>query len=146
MEESQLISFRERIRLNLLSAMKSANMNQVQLAERLGISKGTVNNWAKGNNSPDVDMVPQICRVLGISISTLYNPLPFEPEEMIKEEKKSIPEDTNRLNDAELHLVSLYRELNQEGQEKLLDLADDLVSSGKYIKSDSTKLDKARGA
>lgn len=75
------ISLRERIRLNLLSSMERANINQVQLAEKLGISKGTVNNWARGNNSPDVDMVPKICKVLGISILDLYSPTKLEPQE-----------------------------------------------------------------
>lgn len=74
MSESQKISLRERIRLNLNSAMEKAGINQVQLADKLGISKGTVNNWARGNNSPDVDMVPKICDVLGISIVEFYSP------------------------------------------------------------------------
>ena len=73
MDELHEISLRERIRLNLISAMKRADVNQVQLAEKLGISKGTVNNWARGNNSPDVDMVPKICNVLGISILDLFS-------------------------------------------------------------------------
>ena len=62
------ISLRERIRLNLVSFMGAADINQVQLAEKLGVSKGTVNNWVRGNNSPDVDMVPKICKVLDVSI------------------------------------------------------------------------------
>lgn len=37
-------------------------------------------------------------------------------------------------------LVSLADELNEEGQERLLDYADDLVSSGKYKKYDSSQL------
>lgn len=64
----------------------------------------------------------------------------------VKENKKIPPLEQGGLSEAELHLISLYRELNQEGQEKLLDYADDLIMSKKYIKSDSTKLDKARGA
>lgn len=68
MEQNRTISLRERIRLNLVAAMENAGINQVQLAEKLNISKGTVNNWTRGNNSPDVDMVPKICEVLGISI------------------------------------------------------------------------------
>lgn len=126
------ISLRERIRLNLLSSMEQANINQVQLAEKLGISKGTVNNWARGNNSPDVDMVPKICKVLGISVLDLYSPTKFEPQEG----KKNAPLYSSR---AEKQLITLHRKLNSEGQEKLLDYADDLVSSGKYIKSDPKK-------
>jgi transcriptional regulator with XRE-family HTH domain len=42
----------------------------------------------------------------------------------------------------EAELVTLYRKLNQEGQEKLVEYADDLVSSGKYIKNDPSVLDQ----
>ena len=69
------ISLRERIRLNLVAAMEKAGINQVQLAKKLGISKGTVNNWIRGNNSPDVDIVPDICSVLEISIIELFSSL-----------------------------------------------------------------------
>ena len=57
METGRTISLRERIRINLVTAMENAGINQVQLADKLNISKGTVNNWTRGNNSPDVDMV-----------------------------------------------------------------------------------------
>lgn len=40
------------------------------------------------------------------------------------------------------HMIALYRELNHEGREKLIDYADDLVASGKYIKSDPDNLGK----
>ncbi|WP_160637401.1 XRE family transcriptional regulator [Pseudoflavonifractor sp. 60] len=73
MEELTEISLRERIRLNLVFAMERANINQVNLADKLGISKGTVNNWVRGNNSPDVDMVPKICKVLKITIKDFYS-------------------------------------------------------------------------
>ena len=78
MSRSNEISLWERIRLNLVHAMEKEKISQVQLAERLGISKGTVNNWTRGNNSPDVDMVPKICQVLGISIVSLYSPAESE--------------------------------------------------------------------
>lgn len=46
----------------------------------------------------------------------------------------------------EAQMLSLYRELNIEGQEKLLDYADDLVSSGKYIKSSQDNLEHKKMA
>ncbi len=79
MEELTEISLRERMRLNLVFAMEKANINQVNLADKLGISKGTVNNWVRGNNSPDVDMVPKICKVLNISVLDLYSSARYEP-------------------------------------------------------------------
>lgn len=84
MGETHGISLRKRIRINLVAAMNQANINQVQLAKKLGISKGTVNNWARGNNSPDVDMVPKICKVLSIPILDLYSPTTLESQKNIK--------------------------------------------------------------
>lgn len=117
MDEAHGISLRERIRINLISAMESANINQVQLAEKLGISKGTVNNWARGNNSPDVDMVPKICDVLGISVLDLYSPTKFEPQENAK---KRAPVQDGGLNKEELTLVELFRRVPQEQRRAML--------------------------
>lgn len=111
MDEAHGISLRERIRINLISAMESANINQVQLAEKLGISKGTVNNWARGNNSPDVDMVPKICDVLGISVLDLYSPTKFESQENAKKEPSA---QVGGLSKEEFALVELFRRVPQE--------------------------------
>ena len=54
---------------------------------------------------------------------------------------KKLP-DTAEAVPGEDHMIALYRELNHEGQEKLIDYADDVVASGKYIKSDSDSLGK----
>lgn len=35
------------------------------------------------------------------------------------------------------HLLTIYNQLNDEGQEKLVDYAEDLSASGRYIKTDS---------
>ena len=43
-------------------------------------------------------------------------------------------------------LADMYRSLNEEGREKLLDYADDLLSSGKYIKTGEDQLDKEKDA
>ena len=97
--------------------MESANINQVQLAEKLGISKGTVNNWARGNNSPDVDMVPKICDVLGISVLDLYSPTKFEPQENAKKEP---PAQDGGLSKEEFTLIELFRRVPQEQRRAML--------------------------
>ena len=43
-------------------------------------------------------------------------------------------------------LIRNFDQLNQEGQERLVETSDDMVSSGKYIKSDKNQLGKAQGA
>lgn len=123
MEELNEISLRERIRLNLVSYMESADINQVQLAEKLGISKGTVNNWARGNNSPDVDMVPKICKILGISIPDLYAPTKYEVHEI--QNFKKAPS----LSDEAMKLAEDYDgRMDDRGRETVRGVADLEVS------------------
>lgn len=43
-------------------------------------------------------------------------------------------------------LLSNFDQLNQEGQEKLVDTSDDLVKTGKYIKSNPDKLGNKKDA
>ena len=46
----------------------------------------------------------------------------------------------DQLTASEQALLSDFRQLNEEGQEKILDYARDLVSSGRYIKIDQPGL------
>lgn len=141
MAELHEISLRERIRLNLLSAMDRANINQVQLAEKLGISKGTVNNWARGNNSPDVDMVPKICNVLGISILDLYTSNESEKSKTLLKNSPSADESAPG-EELQREIIRLAGKLSPEQTDLFLALlrltaarnqglpAADLVSAG----------------
>lgn len=50
------------------------------------------------------------------------------------------PEGEGRLPDDERRLLALFHQLNREGRERLVEIADDMVSSGKYIKTDPSTL------
>lgn len=104
------MSFRERMRLNLVSAMKTAGLNQVQLADKLGIKKGTVNNWVRGHNSPDVEMVPKICDALGISIQALFAPADNAASSQANKDPFSL--DSN----VEIVHMKKYRALDERGR------------------------------
>ncbi|MBD5162953.1 MAG: helix-turn-helix transcriptional regulator [Oscillibacter sp.] len=126
MSELHEISLRERIRLNLISAMKKADINQVQLAEKLGISKGTVNNWARGNNSPDVDIVPKICDVLGISILDL-----FSAGSCIKNRNSPSTDEAALGDEQGKSVMTLVSELTADQQEFLLAWLKTTIELGK---------------
>lgn len=123
--------------LDKLREMKeAADLTTHEIAFLSKIPEPTLEKiFAGTTKDPKLETMRQLVHFLGYTLDDLEDrPLPVK-----------IPEGIG-INEAELSLVALYRQLNQEGQEKLLDLADDLVSSGKYIKSDSGKLGKAQGA
>lgn len=125
-------NMREIIRSNLERYLSESGYTQKEFAEKLGVSKSSVTNWVKGKNSPDVDLVVPICKLLNITIKDFYSdssPANLEPQEDVSNIKKA----PLYSSEAEEQLIALHRKLNSEGQEKLLDYADDLVASGKYI-------------
>ena len=62
---------RQRIATNMRTIAKAKGIRQVAIAEACGVSKGAVSNWFKGTNSIDVDFIPIIAGVLGVSIDVL---------------------------------------------------------------------------
>ncbi len=128
MTHTSNISLRERIRLNLVAAMEKANLNQVELAERLNISKGTVNNWIRGNNSPDVDTVPQICAVLNISISDFYAPTPLEADFSSYQGKKSPFSGEDGPGEQVLRIMNLLPSLSDEQKDFLIALLEIVIA------------------
>lgn len=50
---------------------KAHNFSQVQLAERLGVSKQTISNWENNNILPSIDMLIRISRFFSVSTDYL---------------------------------------------------------------------------
>lgn len=48
-----------------------SGMSQVQLAERLGITKSAVNAWETGTNSPSLSYIIRLAQVFGVSTDYL---------------------------------------------------------------------------
>ncbi|MDE7298237.1 MAG: helix-turn-helix domain-containing protein [Lachnospiraceae bacterium] len=50
---------------------KKANMTQMELADRLGISYQAVSNWERGNSMPDISKLPELASMFEITIDEL---------------------------------------------------------------------------
>ncbi len=48
-----------------------SGMSQVQLAERLGITKSAVNAWEMGTNSPSLSYIIRLAQIFGVSTDYL---------------------------------------------------------------------------
>ena len=51
--------------------LEKEGMTQVELAEKLGVSKTSVGNWVNGVKSPRMDKVDQMCKIFGCRRSDL---------------------------------------------------------------------------
>ena len=109
---------------NLRYLRKKYNMTQEYLADKLGYkSFTTIQKWESGISEPSISTVRTIADMFNVTMNQLINEDIAEP-----------PEAPAGIAGDEQVLLGFYRELNDEGKEKLVDYADDLCSSGKYKK------------
>lgn len=52
---------------------KENNMTQSELAEKLGITDRAVSKWERGLCLPDAGTIPELCKILDISINDLFS-------------------------------------------------------------------------
>ena len=90
-----------------------------------GITHGSFYAWETRGNIPSGDIVKKLADRLKTTSSFLLG----ETDNPINTLE---PDPSNVINLHEKKLMENYRTLNQEGQEKVLDITDDLVKSGKY--------------
>ena len=57
--------------IRLKECLKDAKMSQVELAAKINMSQGVVNNYCTGKREPSLDVLIAICKVLGESADYL---------------------------------------------------------------------------
>ena len=50
---------------------KEKGLTQEELAAKLGVSSQAVSKWENDASCPDISLLPQLCRILGISVDEL---------------------------------------------------------------------------
>lgn len=98
-------------------------LSQLDVAKMVGVSEATISRWESGN----------IANMKRDRIYKLSKALQIDPSLLIGFDPVSLPQ-PDAITPAEAELLALHRQLNEEGQGRLREYADDLVSSGKYIK------------
>jgi len=88
---------------NIKKVCSLKGIRQVEIAEHLGVSQGSVSNWIKGTNSIDIENLAELCRFLGVSLDQIYGMEPIKPDVS--------------LSNKEIELVGYFRSLNNAGQD-----------------------------
>ena len=89
------------------------NLSQVQLAERLGVTKQSVSNWENNNILPSVDMLKKIAQFFGCSTDYL---LEFDLGRVYIEVTNLSLEQTAHIQ----QLINDMEQLNEELQKHLV--------------------------
>ena len=52
---------------------KEAKLTQSELAEKLNITDRELSKWENGKSMPDSGIIPELCKILNITITDLFN-------------------------------------------------------------------------
>lgn len=71
--DNELFAFnRERYGDRIRMYRQQKGITQPQLAQMLGLTKNTVSNWEAGRGRPDINLIPQLCELLDITVSQFF--------------------------------------------------------------------------
>lgn len=71
---------------------KEKGLTQEELAGKLGVSSQAVSKWENDASCPDISLLPQLCRILGISTDELLTGDTNEVRLVPVEQRKSLDE------------------------------------------------------
>ena len=76
---------------------KLKGLTQEELANQLGVSSQAVSKWENDASCPDISLLPQLCRVLGVTTDELLTGKNDEVKLLPVEQRKSLDELTLRV-------------------------------------------------
>ena len=76
---------------------KEKGLTQEELAAKLGVSSQAVSKWENDASCPDISLLPQLCRTLGITTDELLTGNNNEVKLVPVEQRKSLDELTLRI-------------------------------------------------
>ena len=124
----------EKVVENIQRICKERGTTPTVAARESGAGQNMVSAMKKQGRLPSVEKMSLLAAYLGVTTS-----------ELLGEEKKPTPSSEGEPSGLP-ELGRIYRSLNDEGREKLLDYAADLEASGRYIKSGPAQLGQAKDA
>lgn len=111
-------------KLDLL--MSELNLNKMRLSQLSGVPYTTIDGfYKKGYENAKISTIRKLAKALDVSLDYLI-------EDEGAQKKSTPPEDEV--------LLSMFHKLNEEGKERLLETADDMVRSEKYIKNSQVQM------
>lgn len=103
---------------NLNAILEINHLSQREVADRIGVSPQTFNTWCRGIAIPRMDKIQKLADCFHVKKSELIDP--------------HHQSSSSALTAKERALLADFRQLNDDGQDKVCEYTSDLVASGRY--------------
>ena len=113
---------------NLNRLKKSSGMTIEQIAIASGVPKGTLNKLFAGQTKdPQLSTVSAVVHCMGYTLDDIS-------DDTVHGKTALTPAQSSLLTSAQTSLLSIFDQLNDEGQDKVITYAEDLNRTGYYKK------------
>ena len=96
---------------NLKIFRKANGLTQTDVAKKIGVSQVAVGTYEKGTKKPEMDKLPALAKLLGVSLDELFGIKPVK-------EKKQVPHKNKR----SAQIQGLFEKLPVDQQRALLNM------------------------
>lgn len=120
------------MKFRIREARERAGYSQKELAQIIGVAQNTFHGYESGKHDPKPELLNKIADACNVTVDFLLG------RDYSIESAPS--EDFQEPDPLRSTLLRNFDQLNQEGQERLVETSDDMVSSGKYIKTSANQL------
>ena len=86
---------------------KEKKLTQSELAEKFNISDRAVSKWENGNSLPDAGTMPDLCKILNISINDLFSGEKIDMKDNEKKLEENLLEMTRMKEEKDKQLLNL---------------------------------------
>lgn len=139
--------------MEIKKVRKAAKMSQDELAKEIGVNRATLSKYENGQIEPSLSQLEKIAEVLDVSLFDLlpveyHSPLKagfgigyLEREAEWRDEIDFASDELQRRKDDALYLRLLlsYESLNSEGQQRVVEYAEALSTTGNYTPPEQPK-------
>lgn len=98
---------------NIRNYRKKNDLTQEALADRLGVTYQSVSRWEKGATYPDLELIPAISEILGISVDELLGMPSIEKEKKAKEAFDELRRECMKKDYDADHIVEIIRDIRR---------------------------------
>ena len=136
--------------------LNEKQVRNIDVSRATGIPSSTFSDWKKGKSSPKYDKIQKIAEYFGVEPDWLSGKSEFKTrEEMLQHFDKNfnstkVAEEITTLELVEknfgkdaVKVLQMFCEMNETGQQKVLEDMSDLIQLPKYVQKDSTMLKNA---
>lgn len=106
----------------LKALREEKGFSQAKLAELINITQQAVGKWETGKSTPDPEMIVKLANLFNVSADYLLG-------RQVNTDKSS----NLTLDAATQELINVFSSLNDDGRNKVLEYAQDISSTKKYM-------------